>query len=278
MTTINNEMEKGFITILPFMTEELCLNGNELIVYAFLYGFSQEGKGEYFGGLQYLMKRCGITRKATAIDIIAKMTDEELIIKTSKGVGKINTYRINNKAIKKRSGTKSVPVRKPYQSGTKSVPVTGTETVPIKENNIKEIYIEKENIKEKEKEPQAAETTTTTEPIIELEVVEAEEVKKEKSCAKKERSAMKRPTLDEVRAKIVEKGYSVDAEAFWNYYESNGWKVGKNPMKKWGSALVTWQKKENEHKNRNYGTGKKFNQQEYLRNEYRKTFGAEPDF
>lgn len=277
MTTINNEMEKGFITILPFMTDELCLNGNELIVYAFLYGFSQEGKGEYFGGLQYLMKRCGITRKATAIDIIAKMTDEELIIKTSKGVGKINTYRINNKAIRKRSGTKSVPVRKSYQSGTEIVPVTGTETVPIKENNIKETYREKEIVKEKE--PQAAETTTTTEPIIEPEVVEAEELKKEKSCAQKERKTMERPTLDEVRAKIIEKGYSVDAEAFWNYYESNGWKVGKNPMKKWESALVTWQKKENEHKNnRNYGTAKKFDQKEYLRNEYRKTFGVEPDF
>ena len=64
-TTINNEMEKGFITILPFMTDELCLNGNELIVYAFLYGFSQEGKGEYFGGLQYLMKRSGGTELST---------------------------------------------------------------------------------------------------------------------------------------------------------------------------------------------------------------------
>ena len=137
----------------------------------------------------------------------------------------------------------------------------------IYNNNIDD-NIEKEIYKEKEKEP-----------IIEPEVVEAEEVKKEKSCAQKERSSsMKRPTLDEVRAKIMEKGYSVDAEAFWNYYESNGWKVGKNPMKKWESALVTWQKKEDEHKNRNYGTGKKFNQREYLRNEYRKTFGVEPDF
>lgn len=259
------------------MTDELCLNGNELIVYAFLYGFSQEGKGEYFGGLQYLMKRCGITRKATAIDIIAKMTDEGLIIKTSKGVGKINSYRINNKAIKKISGTKSVPVRKAYQGGTESVPVTGTETVPIKENNI--INIKKENIDIKEKEPQAAlTTTTTTGPTIKLEALGAEEIKKEKSCAQKERKTMVRPTLEEVRAKIIEKGYSVDAEAFWNYYESNGWKVGKNPMKKWESALVTWQKKENEHKNRNYGTCKKFNQQDYLRNEYRKTFGVEPDF
>ena len=263
MTTINNAMEKGFITILPFMTDELCLNGNELIVYAFLYGFSQEGKGEYFGGLQYLMKRCGVKSENTARAILSKFELHNLVIKTSKGVGKINAYRINNKAIKKTTPSK-IEVVTPSKIGG------------IKENNIKEIYIEKENIKEKE--PQAAETTTTTEPIIEPEVVEAEELKKERSSAKKERSAMERPTLDEVRAKIIEKGYSVDAEAFWNYYESNGWKVGKNPMKKWESALVTWQKKENEHKNRNYGTAKKFNQKEYLRNEYRKTFGVEPDF
>ena len=72
---------------------------------------------------------------------------------------------------------------------------------------------------------------------------------------------MKRPTLDEVRAKIIERGYSVDAEAFWNYYESNGWKVGKNPMKKWESALVTWQRKENEYKIKRYGkTGLNINE------------------
>jgi hypothetical protein len=30
------------------------------------------------------------------------------------------------------------------------------------------------------------------------------------------------------------------AEKFWNFYESNGWKVGKNPMKSWQSAIKTW--------------------------------------
>ena len=223
------------------------------------------------------MKRRRNKSNKTAIEILAKMTSEEPVIKSSKGIGKVTAYRINNKAIKKHTRVETTRVQQLHYHRVKSTITTRVESTPIKENNIKEIYIEKENIKEKE--PQAAETTTTTEPIIEPEVVEAEEVKKEKSCAKKERSSsMKRPTLDEVRAKIMEKGYSVDAEAFWNYYESNGWKVGKNPMKKWESALVTWQKKENEHKNRNYGTGKKFNQQEYLRNEYRKTFGVEPDF
>lgn len=29
---------------------------------------------------------------------------------------------------------------------------------------------------------------------------------------------------------------------FWHYYESNGWKVGRNPMKSWQSAMVNWRK------------------------------------
>ena len=27
---------------------------------------------------------------------------------------------------------------------------------------------------------------------------------------------------------------------FWNFYESKGWMVGKNPMKSWQSAMVNW--------------------------------------
>lgn len=57
------------------------------------------------------------------------------------------------------------------------------------------------------------------------------------------RTPMKRPTLEEVKACIAERGYHVDAEAFISFYESNGWKVGKNPMKSWRAALVTWEKR-----------------------------------
>ena len=53
-----------------------------------------------------------------------------------------------------------------------------------------------------------------------------------------------KPTLEEVAAYMREKGYSVDAEEFWNFYESKGWKVGRDPMKSWQAACVTWQKKE----------------------------------
>jgi hypothetical protein len=32
----------------------------------------------------------------------------------------------------------------------------------------------------------------------------------------------------------------IEAEKFVNYYTSNGWKVGKNPMKSWGAAANNW--------------------------------------
>lgn len=55
---------------------------------------------------------------------------------------------------------------------------------------------------------------------------------------------MKRPTLQEVEAEIEAMGYHVDARTFIAYYDSNGWKVGKNPMTSWKSALTTWERRD----------------------------------
>ena len=49
-----------------------------------------------------------------------------------------------------------------------------------------------------------------------------------------------KPTLDDLQNRISEMNYQVDAVKFFNYYESNGWKVGRNKMKCWKSALTTW--------------------------------------
>ena len=53
-----------------------------------------------------------------------------------------------------------------------------------------------------------------------------------------------KPTIQEIKDYINEKNYNVDAERFFNYYESNGWRVGKNPMKSWKAALATWNSNE----------------------------------
>ncbi len=50
------------------------------------------------------------------------------------------------------------------------------------------------------------------------------------------------PTLAEVRDYCRERGNNVDASRFIDYYSSNGWKVGRNPMKDWRAAVRTWEK------------------------------------
>ena len=105
---------------------------------------------------------------------------------------------------------------------------------------------------------QARPETLQAEAVEEIETVEAEEVTTpaDARAASPARTPMKRPTLEEVQAYVTEKGYSVDAESFIAFYESNGWKVGKNPMKSWRAALVTWQKR-----NANASTAPQFNPQ-----------------
>ena len=50
------------------------------------------------------------------------------------------------------------------------------------------------------------------------------------------------PTLEEVKSYVIEKGYTMDAERFCNFYESKGWFVGKNKMKDWQAAVRNWEK------------------------------------
>ncbi len=52
-----------------------------------------------------------------------------------------------------------------------------------------------------------------------------------------------KPTLDEVWSYMKEMRVE-DSKAWavkwYNHYVSNGWKVGKNPMKNWKAAIATW--------------------------------------
>lgn len=54
------------------------------------------------------------------------------------------------------------------------------------------------------------------------------------------------PSVKEVQSYISEKEYSVDAESFVAFYASKNWFVGKNKMKDWHAAIVTWEKRNND--------------------------------
>ena len=70
-----------YITIQGWMRTDLNLSGNELIVYAIIYGFSQNKQGEFTGSAQYLADWVGCTRR-TVMTILNKLVEAKLISKT----------------------------------------------------------------------------------------------------------------------------------------------------------------------------------------------------
>ena len=50
----------------------------------------------------------------------------------------------------------------------------------------------------------------------------------------------KRPTLSEVMEFSQREGIQTDVEYFFNYYEANGWHMGKQPIRDWRAALKAW--------------------------------------
>ena len=51
-----------------------------------------------------------------------------------------------------------------------------------------------------------------------------------------------KPTLDEVTSYCNERNKGVNPNKWYYFYESKGWMVGKNKMKDWKAAVITWEK------------------------------------
>lgn len=76
----------------------------------------------------------------------------------------------------------------------------------------------------------------------------------------KSKSVFVPPTVEEVREYVKEKGYNIDADYFWSYYNESDW-IDKNnePVLNWKLKLVTWAKKEEEKpKKRQYTTAAEY--------------------
>lgn len=56
------------------------------------------------------------------------------------------------------------------------------------------------------------------------------------------KKSFKKPTLEEVKQYCLERKNNINPEKFVDYYESIGWKVGRNTMKDWKAAVRTWEK------------------------------------
>nr|DAV45550.1 MAG TPA: DnaD like replication protein [Caudoviricetes sp.] len=89
---------------------------------------------------------------------------------------------------------------------------------------------------------------STPEIEIELELEKDIEIEKEIDSSAKstttKRKRFEKPSISDIKQYCIERNNNVNAEQFFDYYESNGWRVGKNSMKDWKAAVRTWERSE----------------------------------
>lgn len=95
---------------------------------------------------------------------------------------------------------------------------------------------------------------TKSNEILELDIdtrvrdKERESIEREKSGDRSPRTRFIKPATDDILSYFTDyaykKGLSIDpvveSERFYNYYESNGWRVGRNPMRDYKAAIRNW--------------------------------------
>ena len=196
--------DENFIVEHGWMINRLGLKGNELRIYAIIYGFSQASGNEFTGNLQYLA---------------------DWVNGTKQGVQK------NLKALIERT---LITKREYFVNGVKQCAYRATELPPIQRsctgyatelhggvqqsctNNIRDNI--QDNIPDKKENGGQAPTAP----------------------AKVKRFVP--PTVEEVAAYCRERGNHVDVQRWFDYYTANGWKVGRNPMKDWKACVRTWER------------------------------------
>jgi hypothetical protein len=127
-----NMKDKNYIVIQGWMVNKLKLSGNELLIYAVIYGFSQDGESEFEYSGKYLADSCGISRRAVSI-ILEKLLNDNFILKSDyiKNNIKFCKYKVNFEFIPEDD-------KKEGKKGIEKDSIGGMENISIGRKNIPE--------------------------------------------------------------------------------------------------------------------------------------------
>jgi len=64
-------------------------------------------------------------------------------------------------------------------------------------------------------------------------------------------ASFKKPEVNDIKEYCLWRNNGIDAETFFDFYESKNWMVGKNKMKDWKACMRTWEKRQNKTNNNN---------------------------
>lgn len=138
----------NYFTVQSWMVNELNLRGLSVMLYAIIFGYSQDQETEFWGSLSYLETMTGYS-KQSIIASLKKLVDEGLIIRREVSINNIKTarYKVNFKKLNGGQETLPPPEENAesdwssnFNGGQETLP-PGQETLPKNKREIKDINI-----------------------------------------------------------------------------------------------------------------------------------------
>ena len=184
-----------------------------------------------------IMRQCGASQDDMKI-LLAK----KFLISFDTGVIVIKHWKINNylrndryKETKFIEEKKKLAIKENGSYSVVGIPVgiPSIGKVSIGKDSIEHVIVVDQNVEEEQQQPQQQTD------YIKLDGPEEPEEPKED---KPKKTKFKKPTIEEIKQYCIERKNKINAEHFFDYYESKGWIVGKTSMKDWKAAIRTWER------------------------------------
>lgn len=128
---------ENYITIQGFMLTDLKLKGNELLIYACIYGFSQTENQVFNGGLQYLADWVNST-KQSVIKCLKSLEEKGYIIKKEKYINGVKSCEYYTTELNTLLNKVEYPIKQSLTGGIKQSLTNNIELDKLLDN-IKEI-------------------------------------------------------------------------------------------------------------------------------------------
>ena len=128
---------ENYITVQGFMLTDLKLKGNELLIYACIYGFSQTENQVFNGGLQYLADWVNST-KQSVIKCLKSLEEKGYIIKREKYINGVKSCEYYTTELNTLLNKVEYPIKQSLTGGIKQSLTNNIELDKLLDN-IKEI-------------------------------------------------------------------------------------------------------------------------------------------
>ena len=100
----------GYVVVQPWMVTDYNLNGNKLLIYALIWGFSQDEQSCFYGSVSYIVEYFQLSKRAVPAACVSA-----------------------SDGCKKCTGEENAPVQNVHSDGCKKCTSTGAECAPKKE-------------------------------------------------------------------------------------------------------------------------------------------------